>query len=470
MGDLPLFFGMWWQKCYVHRRVPNHLRMEQQETAREITNPNPNKNDTEMLISCRMWTTSPQTKILLKASLSCTFSKTTKQWSKWSSKARVQRRDPCQEPTELRLIGFLTGSPWTPRSKSKMLTPKTNSRTCWPKVVLRVMNGTIFFDCWTAWMSRCFPAAIFFQTESRLSCLRELRKARLKKVRWWRNGDRWVWCQGTSQAQRKPLRKIRVLRTARWIKSWIRVMFHRASGNWCETTTKTQQHILKRSDKMTLYLRAPGNWCRMVNLQAQRAPGNWCEEMTMKSKGRRWNSTVCKSPTIDTLKKSQRLTLEHEAEILNVSPFGWTGPLWTRSTLTQAQTIQWTKAKIHVYSDSVLCMGMMQEHSEANKRWNDQLEEIQQSDSCRELFGIDGGPIEFEWNIFPRLTSLEILQMMQKRPAKSKHWTWEFWRTDHLHVNVQWHRRRQEIQKDVFRIPNMSRTPRRDSREDTGNS
>ena len=47
--------------CYVHRRVPNHPPMGQQETAREITNPNPNKRETEMLIICRMWTTSPQT-------------------------------------------------------------------------------------------------------------------------------------------------------------------------------------------------------------------------------------------------------------------------------------------------------------------------------------------------------------------------------------------------------------------------
>ena len=149
----------------------------------------------------------PQTQILLKASLSCTSLKITKQWSKWSSKAEVQRWDTYQEPTELRLICYLTESIWTPRSKSNMLTPKTNSRTCWPKVVLHVMNGTIFFDCWTSWISRCFPAAIFFQTESRVSCSRELRKARLKKVRQWRNRDRWIWCQGTSWAQRKPLRK-----------------------------------------------------------------------------------------------------------------------------------------------------------------------------------------------------------------------------------------------------------------------
>ena len=34
--------------------------------------------------------------------------------------------------------------------------------------------------------------------------------------------------------------------------------------------------------------------------------------------------------------------------------------------------------------------------------------------SYRELLGIDGEPIEFEWNLFPGLTSLEILQKCLK--------------------------------------------------------
>ena len=72
------------------------------------------------------------------------------------------------------------------------------------------------------------------------------------------------------------------------------------------------------------------------------------------------------------------------------------------------------KQKVHVYSDSILCLGKMPEHSEANQRCNAQLEEIQQSNSNRELFGIDGELIEFEWNIFPGLTSWEILPKVQE--------------------------------------------------------
>ena len=110
---------------------------------------------------------------------------------------------------------------------------------------------------------------------------------------------------------------------------------------------------------------------------------------------------------------TQRLILDHQVEILNVPPIDWTPPSWTRSTLTHDQVITWTKAKVHVCSDSVSCMEKMQELSEANERWKNQVAEFQRSNSHRELSGIDGEPSEFEWNIFPGLTSLKILQKIQ---------------------------------------------------------
>ena len=103
-----------------------------------------------------------------------------------------------------------------------------------------------------------FSCSHSLRIESRVSCLRELRKALPKRVRQWRNRDRWVRCQGTSWAQRKPIRKIRVLRTTRRIKSWIKVLFHRASGNWCETATKTQQHILKSGGALVFWHQETG--------------------------------------------------------------------------------------------------------------------------------------------------------------------------------------------------------------------
>ena len=55
----------------------------------------------------------------------------------------------------------------------------------------------------------------------------------------------------------------------------------------------------------------------------------------------------------------QKLTLEHSEEILNVNTIESASPSWRRSVLSHDQVIQWTKAKVRVYSDSVLCLGKM---------------------------------------------------------------------------------------------------------------
>ena len=41
------------------------------------------------------------------------------------------------------------------------------------------------------------------------------------------------------------------------------------------------------------------------------------------------------------------------------------------------------------------------------------MAEFRLSTTYKELLGIDGEPIEFEWNIFPRRTSLQILLKIQ---------------------------------------------------------
>ena len=66
-----------------------------------------------------------------------------------------------------------------------MRTPRTNLRTCQPKVASRVKNRTTFSACSTSWFFRCFLAVIFLRTESRAPCRRELRKGESKRnLRW----------------------------------------------------------------------------------------------------------------------------------------------------------------------------------------------------------------------------------------------------------------------------------------------
>ena len=86
------------------------------------------------------------------------------------------------------------------------------------------MIGTIFFVCWTWWISRCFPVAIFFQTESSVSYPREFRKVPWKTGRQWRSRDLWIWYQRTSWVWRKILHKSWVIKPVRGI---------RFGSEWC---------------------------------------------------------------------------------------------------------------------------------------------------------------------------------------------------------------------------------------------
>ena len=115
----------------------------------------------------------------------------------------------------------------------------------------------------------------------------------------------------------------------------------------------------------------------------------------------------------DLFSITQRLVWDHSEGILNVTAIESNDPSWIRSRLSHRQVIKWTKAKVHVYSDSVLCLGTLSEPLEANQRWKGHLTDLQPTASCQELFGIDGEPIEFEWNILPGRTSLKILQQIQ---------------------------------------------------------
>ena len=60
------------------------------------------------------------------------------------SSKEVQWWDTCPSPTKLHMIGCLTGSTWTRRSRSNTSTPNTNSQTYWQTEISHVMNVTIF--------------------------------------------------------------------------------------------------------------------------------------------------------------------------------------------------------------------------------------------------------------------------------------------------------------------------------------
>ena len=63
------------------------------------------------------------------------------------------------------------------------------------------------------------------------------------------------------------------------------------------------------------------------------------------------------------------------------------------------KVIKLSQAKVHVYSYSVLCLGKIHEHPQSIRHWKDKIGRFMYSRDYRELNGIDGEPLEFEWNI-----------------------------------------------------------------------
>ena len=129
------------------------------------------------------------------------------------------------------------------------------------------------------------------------------------------------------------------------------------------------------------------------------------------------NSEIYKNTKFEDIESvlniTQKLAKEHSEEILNVNTIESASPSWKRSVLSHDQVIQWTSAKVRVFSDSVKCLGKMNASKDAITRWEGQVEEFKMSPSYKALLGIDGEAIEFEWNIFLRFSSLQILHETQ---------------------------------------------------------
>ena len=96
-------------------------------------------------------------------------------------------------------------------------------------------------------------------------------------------------------------------------------------------------------------------------------------------------------------------------EISNLETIGGEKHSWKYLSLTGDETIiNLQRAKVYVLSDSVLCLGRVHQHPKSNESWKDRIEWITTSQSYRDYDGISGEPTEFEWNIFPGFTTLQL--------------------------------------------------------------
>ena len=112
-----------------------------------------------------------------------------------------------------------------------------------------------------------------------------------------------------------------------------------------------------------------------------------------------------------TLKKMFNITAKlvgEQEEINNVDKTHWEKHSWKHlSLIGDERVINLQRAKVNVFSDSVLCLGKIHQHPDANEAWKKRIEWITSSQSYRNFDRIDGEPMELEWNIFRGFDTLQ---------------------------------------------------------------
>ena len=82
---------------------------------------------------------------------------------------------------------------------------------------------------------------------------------------------------------------------------------------------------------------------------------------------------------------------------------------WTRRSLMGDETvIILQRTKVYVFSDSVLCLGKVLQHPESNEAWKNRVAGVRAERSYRDYDAVSGESTEFEWNIFPGFTTLQL--------------------------------------------------------------
>ena len=113
---------------------------------------------------------------------------------------------------------------------------------------------------------------------------------------------------------------------------------------------------------------------------------------------------------------SEKLIIEQSDEIYGISTSNWEDSSWKYLSLVgDEEVISLLHTKVfYVFSDSVLCLGKMNENPQSNIAREDRLTWFKSSPEYRALDRIDGEPIEFDWNIFPGFTTLQLCSKVQE--------------------------------------------------------
>ena len=113
-----------------------------------------------------------------------------------------------------------------------------------------------------------------------------------------------------------------------------------------------------------------------------------------------------------TLKQMFDITaklVSDQDEINCLEKIYWGKNSWRKLSLIGDETIiNLQRTKVHVFSDSVLCLGKIFQHPDSNEAWKNRIAGVMAEKSYRDYDGVNGEPTEFEWNIFPGFTTLQL--------------------------------------------------------------
>ena len=102
-------------------------------------------------------------------------------------------------------------------------------------------------------------------------------------------------------------------------------------------------------------------------------------------------------------------TIHNEEEIYCLDKIVYQKNSWTQlSLINDPVIISLQSTKVYVFSDSVLCLGKVLQHLECNEAWKNRVAGVRAERNYSDFEDVKGESTEFEWNIFPGFTSLQL--------------------------------------------------------------
>ena len=121
-----------------------------------------------------------------------------------------------------------------------------------------------------------------------------------------------------------------------------------------------------------------------------------------------------KKITLKQMFEISAATINNDEEVYCLDKIEYQRNTWTKlSLINDPVVIGLQSTKVYVFSDSVLCLGKVLQHPECNQAWKDRVAGARAERDYSDFDDIKGESAEFEWNIFPGFTTLQLCDKNQ---------------------------------------------------------